>query len=228
MKGVPGEVPIRILIVDEHPIVRAGLRMLLENQPRMTVVGEAGSRGDAVAVAGREQPDMILLDLDLGAENGLDFLPELLSVAATAQVLVLTGIRDSEVHQRAVRLGAKGVVLKEKTADVLIKAMEKVHAGEAWLDRSTVSKVLARMSKAGEANGRDPEAAKIATLTARERDVIALVARGLGTKQIAEHLFISEKTVRNHLASIYSKLEVSYRLELAIYAYNHGLGASPV
>jgi len=201
--------------------------MLIENQPRMAVVGEAGDRSDAIAIACREHPDIILLDLDLGAESALDFLPELLSGAATARVLVLTYMRDTEVHQRAVELGARGLVLKDKTSDVLIKAIEKIHAGEAWLDRSMVAQALTRMSKAAETNGIDSDAAKISTLTAREREVIRLVAAGIGTRQIAERLFISEKTVRNHLASIYSKLGLSYRLELAVYAYQHGLSPTP-
>jgi DNA-binding NarL/FixJ family response regulator len=213
--------------VDDHAVVRAGFRMLIEDQQHMTVVGEAGNRSDALRIAAGESPDVVLLDLDLGAENALDFLPELVRAAPNAQVLVLTCMRDIKMHQRAVQLGAIGLVLKDKTSDVLIKAIERVHAGEAWLDRSIMAQALARSSKAGGTDGNDANAARISSLTAREREVITLVATGLTTSQIADRLFISEKTVRNHLVSIYSKLGISYRLELAIYAYQNGLCAPP-
>src|SRR5262249_7143313 len=203
MTSTPGASLIRVLIVDDHAVVRAGFRMLIEDQPSMAVVGEAGNRTDALATAASENPDVILLDLDLGVENALDFMPELLHLAPGARVLVLTCMRDIKMHQRAVQLGAMGLVLKDKTSDVLIKAIERVHAGEAWLDRSMVTQTLARSSKPGQTADYDASAARISTLTAREREVITLVATGLTTRQIADRLFISEKTVRNHLVSIY-------------------------
>src|SRR5262245_18780437 len=107
----------RVLIVDDHAVVRTGLRMLLESQPGFIVVGEAANRIDALATAVREQPDIILLDLDLGGENGLDCLAELLTAASMARVLILTGVRDTDMHRRAIRLGAMGLVLKEKAAE---------------------------------------------------------------------------------------------------------------
>ncbi|HSQ21059.1 MAG TPA: response regulator transcription factor, partial [Blastocatellia bacterium] len=128
--------PIKVLVIDDHVIVRAGLRMLIDNHDGMIVVGEAGNRVDALDAAAREQPDIILLDLDIGGESGLDFLRELITTAPGARILVLTGVRDPEAHRRAVHLGAMGLVLKDKAAEVLIKAIEKVHAGEVWLDRS--------------------------------------------------------------------------------------------
>ncbi|MCZ7572244.1 MAG: response regulator transcription factor [Ardenticatenaceae bacterium] len=218
---------IRVLIVDDHAVVRTGLRMLIETRPGLVVVGEAGNRADALAAAARQHPGIILLDLDLGAENGLDFLPELLSTAGESRVIVLTGLRDTEVHHRAVHLGAMGLVLKEQAAEVLLKAIEKVYAGETWLDRTMTASVLAQLARAREARAADPEAAKIATLTEREREVVALVGEGLKNRQIAERLSISETTVRHHLTSIFSKLEVSDRLELLIYAYRHDLATLP-
>jgi len=219
--------PIRILLIDDHAIVLAGLRMLIESKAGLKVVGEAGNRADALALAAREQPDIILLDLDLGRESGLDFLPELLSAAREARVIILTGVRDSQAHHRAVSLGAMGVVPKEKAAEVLIKAFEKVQAGEVWLDRSMMAKVLAEMSQARANKKIDPEAAKIATLTKREREVITLVGEGIKNKQIANRLFISEITVRHHLTSIFSKLNLSDRFDLIIYAYRNGLANPP-
>jgi two-component system, NarL family, nitrate/nitrite response regulator NarL len=219
--------PIRILLVDDHVIVRAGLRMLLENHNGMEVVGEAGSRADAVSIAAREQPEIILLDLDMGNESGLDFLRELLATATRARVVMLTGVRDPEAHRRAVLLGAMGLVLKDKAAEDLIKAIEKVHAGEAWLDRSLTASVLSEISNFDTSSRPDPQAKKIKSLTGREREVVGLVCEGLKNKQIADRLFISEATVRNHLTSILSKLELSDRFELALYAYRHHLAKPP-
>ncbi|MCZ7572249.1 MAG: response regulator transcription factor [Ardenticatenaceae bacterium] len=218
---------IRVLIVDDHAVVRAGLRMLIENQTGLTVVGEAGTGAEAVAAAARQQPNIILLDLALGAESGLDVLPELLVEAPEARVIVLTGLRETEVQHRAVRLGATGLVLKEQAAEDLLKAIRKVHAGEVWLDRAMTASVLTEMARARSIRHTDPEAAKIATLTEREREVIALLGEGLKNRQIARRLSISETTVRHHLTSIFSKLEVSDRLELLIYAFRHELTELP-
>jgi two-component system nitrate/nitrite response regulator NarL len=219
--------PIRILLIDDHVIVRAGLRMLIENHDRMIVVGEAGTRIDGLAIATREQPDIVLLDLDMGTESGLDFMPHLLAAAPSARIVILTGVRDAEAHRRAVHLGAIGLVLKEKAAEVLIKAIEKVHAGEVWLDRALTASVLSEMSKLNEQRKADPEAEKISFLTDREREVVGLVCEGLKNKQIGDRLFISEATVRNHLTSILSKLELSDRFELALFAYRHHLAKPP-
>jgi DNA-binding NarL/FixJ family response regulator len=205
--------PIRILIVDDHLVVRAGLHMLIENHPGMTVVAMASNRAEAMELAAKDSPNLILLDLDLRGESALTFLSQLRETTPNAQILVLTGLRDTDAHRQAVQLGAMGVVLKEHAPDVLIKAIEKVHAGEIWLDRPTMS---GRDQKEV-----DPEQTKIKSLTQREREVVALIAEGLKNRQIGERLFISETTVTHHLSSIYSKLGVSDRLELVIYAFTH-------
>jgi DNA-binding NarL/FixJ family response regulator len=227
---MPGSIaePIRILVIDDHVIVRAGLRILIENHEDMIVVGEAGTRTDALAIAAREQPDIILLDLDMGGESGLDFLRELLASARGTRVVVLTGVRDPEAHRRAIHLGAMGLVLKDKAAEVLIKAIEKVYNGEAWLDRSLTASVLSEMSREnGSGTKVDRDAEKVASLTDREREIVRLVCQGLKNKQIGDRLFISDATVRNHLTSILSKLELSDRFELALFAYRHHLGKPP-
>src|SRR5215510_1744276 len=226
--GVSGaNFPIRILLIDDHPMVRSGLRILIENQPGMKVVGEAGTRIEALTEAASQQPNLILLDLDLGVDNGADFIPELLATVQHARVLVLTGVLDPDAHRRAVCAGALGVMLKDKAVDVLIKAIERVHAGEVWLDRGMTASVLQEMSRPKDAKDDDPQSNKIAQLTQREREIIPLVGLGLKNKQIADRLFISEATVRNHLTSILSKLELSDRFELALFAYNHGLAELP-
>jgi two-component system, NarL family, nitrate/nitrite response regulator NarL len=221
------ENPIKILLVDDHVIVRAGLRMLIENHKGMAVVGEAGGRRDAIAIAASEQPDIILLDLDMGNESGLDFLRELLATATRARVVMLTGVRDTEAHRRAVLMGAMGLVLKDKAAEVLIRAIERVHAGEVWLDRSLTASVLSEISNVDRTGKPDPEAKKIGSLTSREREIVGLVCEGLKNKQIADRLFISEATVRNHLTSILSKLELSDRFEVALFAYRNHLAKPP-
>lgn len=218
------EPQIKVLIVDDHAVVRAGLRMLIEQDPEMKVTGLAGNRSEALAVATNEQPNIIILDIVLGDDDGLSFLSELREVAAGARVLVLTGLRSPESQRRAMRAGAMGVVLKEHAADVLIKAIKKVHQGEVWLDRFTMGSVFQEIT---ETKQPDPDKEKIATLTDREREVITLVGEGLKNKQIASRLFISETTVTHHLSSVFSKLEVSDRLELIIYAFRHGLAKLP-
>jgi len=215
---------IKVLLIDDHQIMRAGLRLLIDSQPGLKVIGEAGARDEAVALTVNERPDVILLDLDPGSSISLDFLPDLLACAPGARVIVLTGIFDQEVHLRAVRLGALGVVLKDQAKETILEAIEKVHAGEAWLHGGTIAKVLAQIS--GAQSGAKPlelEAARITSLTNREREIISLVSQGLKNQQIADRLFISEGTVRNHLTVIYEKLGVTDRFGLIIYATRHSL-----
>lgn len=214
---------IRLLLVEDHGIVRAGLRMLIESQPELALVGEAANRVEALALASREQPDVILLDLDLDGEIMLDNISALLAAANQARVVVLTGMRDPEIHRRAVRLGAVGLVLKDHAAEVLLRAIARVHAGEAWLEPAMVASVLGDMTRTQVARQCDAAKAKITSLTGREREVIGLLGEGLKNKHIAERLFISEATVRHHLTAIFAKLGVTDRLELVIYAYQHGL-----
>jgi two-component system nitrate/nitrite response regulator NarL len=224
MADTPSKDEIRVLIIDHHQLVRTGVRMLIESVPGMKVVGKASNRAEALALAASKKPNVILLEIDLGDEDGLAFLPELRETAKDARVLILTGVKEIETHRRAARLGAVGLVLKEHTGDVLLKAIKKVHQGEVWLDRSMMSILLNEMSAPDRV---DPEGAKIVSLTAREQGVIALIAEGLKNKQIAERLFISETTVTHHLSSIFSKLGVSDRLELVIYAFAHKLAKMP-
>lgn len=218
---------IRLLLVDDHALVRSGLRMLVESRAGIAVVGEAQGAAEAVALARQQQPDIILLDLDLAGESGLSIIPDLLQAAPGSRLLVLTGVRDLEAHQQAFASGAMGLVHKEQAATVLLKAIEKVHAGEMWIDRAMAARVIGGLSRAGAPARQDPEAAKILTLSRREREVIALIGEGLPNKRIAERLFVSEATVRHHLTSIFSKLDVSDRLELLVYAHRHRLIENP-
>lgn len=216
--------PIGVLIVDDHAVVRAGLRMLIDQDPDMKVTSVAGNRSEALAAATSDQPNIIILDIVLGDEDGISLLPELRAAAPNSRVLVLTGLRSSQSQRQAMRAGAMGIVLKEHAAEILIKAIKKVHHGEVWLDRLMVGSVLQEMTEEKQA---DPDQEKIATLTEREREVVSLVGEGLKNKQIAAKLFISETTVTHHLSSVFSKLAVSDRLELIIFAFRHGLAKLP-
>ena len=200
--------------------------MLIETHDGLRIVGEADNRADACEIAAREQPDLIILDLVLGQENGLDFMPDLLAAAAQAKMLILTALSDLEIHRRAIGLGAMGIVHKNKAAEVLLEAIEQVCAGEIWLDHQMAAILISEMRKSH--NRKDgSETAKIASLTAREREVIKLACTGMKNKQIGERLSVSEATVRNHLTSILSKLRLSDRFDLALYAFRHGLGDPP-
>ena len=223
----PAAKSIRILLVDDHAVVRAGLRLIIQSRAGMTIVGEAGNRDDALKLAASESPDIILLDLDLGGDSGMALINDLRAVAAEARIIILTGLRDTEAHRQAVLAGAMGIVKKEKAAEVLISAIERVCAGEAWLDPSLVAGVLNEVTGSNKTRKDDPEMEKIGSLTNREREVIVLVGEGIKNKEIASRLFISETTVRHHLTSIFDKLAVADRVELLIYAYRHGLASPP-
>jgi two-component system, NarL family, response regulator DevR len=215
---------IRVLIVDDHKIIRDGLRDLISSRGGMIVVGDAGNRAEALAVAARERPDVIVLDLDLADESGLDLIPELQRNDQEAAIIILTGVRDVTKRDKAMDLGARGVVLKDEGATELLNAIEKVHrAGEYWLEPGAAGRLLdrrrARITP-------DPEADKISRLTEREREIIALVGEGLENREIAERLrpVVAESTVRNNLSIVYDKLGIQGgRLGLLVYAYKHGL-----
>src|SRR5258705_651263 len=216
--------PIRTMIVDDHAVIRAGLRMLIEQDEPIAVVPMAGNCAEALERAASERPDIIILDLVLGDEDGLAFLPTLREKIPGSRVLVLTGVQNPDSHRTAIRRGAMGIVLKEHAAELLLKAIKKVYEGEVWIDRSMMGSMIQEFSKPTQVN---PEEAKIESLTLREREVIKLVGEGLKNSEIAERLYISETTETHHLSSVFSKLEVSDRLELIIYAFRHDLAKMP-
>jgi DNA-binding NarL/FixJ family response regulator len=225
MQAPPGN-PIRILLVDQNTLVREGLRLLIENNGHMAVVAEAGNGCDALAIAVTEQPDVILLDINHAMEDDLRLIRRLIEVARDARIIALTDTDDEDAHHNAVRLGAMGLVFKDQPANVLLKAIERVHAGEAWLDRSMTASLLSEMAHTVGQRA-DPNAERIGSLTERELQVVGLIAQGFKNKRIGERLFISEATVRNHLTSILSKLDLSDRFQLALFAYRHHLAKPP-
>ncbi len=219
----PAAMPIRVLLVDDHKSILWGLAQLINGaRPLMEVVGQATDRSETFALASREQPDLILLDIALGDENSLDFLPELLRECKT-RVLVLTGMRDPKLHDMAILKGARGLVHKAEPAETILKAIEKVHSGELWLDRTTTGRMFETMARGGRSEADELEAQMIGTLTVKERAVIAAIIlfRGATNRELAAHLNMGDKTLRNHLSSIYSKLSLKNRLELFGYALEH-------
>jgi len=221
--------PIRVFMIDDHRSILWGLERLIESgKPAMKVVGSAESVTAALKLLDSVQPDVILLDIDLGTENGIDGIPKL-SAISKARILVLTGVRDKAAHDRAVLAGACGVVEKESPAETILTAIDKVHDGQVWLDRAATGRIFVEFSKESAGQSADPERVKIGSLTVREREIVAITAGNAGAtaKTIAQILFISEHTLRNHLTSIYNKLEVANRLELFAYAHKHGLIKRP-
>jgi DNA-binding NarL/FixJ family response regulator len=201
--------------------------MLIETQDDMEVVGQAGSFASALTAVEQEKPDLVILDLDLGGIGIVERLPELLSASKDTRVLVLTGVHDAQLHRRAMRLGAMGLILKDQASETVLKAIRRVYAGEAWVDRSMTASLLAEISGVSKEKGIDREAAKIEMLSRREREIITVLCEGMSNKQIAGKLFISEATVRNHLTSILAKLELPDRFALAIFSYRYGLAKPP-
>jgi DNA-binding NarL/FixJ family response regulator len=214
---------IRIQLVDSHALVRAGLRLLIDRTGVTVVVAESATAADAVATAVRERPDVILFEPHLGSENDLECIRQLRCAVPESRVLVVTSIRDSQVHLQAIRLGACGVVVKDRNPELLIRAIERVHAGESWVERTTTASLLAELASTLSPTDVSPFAATIGQLTDRERDVIALIAEGFRNRQIAERLNVSEATVRHHLTSIFAKLRVPDRVTLTIFAIRHGI-----
>jgi two-component system nitrate/nitrite response regulator NarL len=215
---------ISVLIVHEHAVVGEGLRMLINNNRKMKVIGVARTGSEALSLAGSKLPNVILLDLDLDGEQGLSLLSQIRKVTRESRVLVLTTMQHRREYSKAVRLGVRGVILNTEGPDVLLKAIERVHYGEVWIDRSMMASLFNELT---EDSAMDPEVEKIASLTERERKVIALVAQGLRNKQIAQRLFVCETTVSHRLSSIFSKLNVSDRLGLVLYAFGNGLAEIP-
>lgn len=213
------------MLVDDHQTMLWGLTKLIESEkPRMDVVGTATTCDEALAKIGLLHPDVILLDLDLNGVSALEVLPALLSNSAS-NVLIFTGARDQATLDLAIFKGARGVLRKDASAEHVIKAIEKTAAGEIWLDRQTLGRVFSEFVVPKAPPQRDPAVEKHESLTAREQKVIYAVVEGSGALNaaLAERLFISEHTLRNHLTSIYHKLGVSNRLELYVYAVKHQL-----
>jgi two-component system nitrate/nitrite response regulator NarL len=216
------DTPIRIMLVDDHKTMLWGLEKLIEGAGSdLQLVGTAHNNDSALQQAAALRPDVIVLDLDLEGRSSVEILPQLLQQSG-AKVLILSGNRDQALLTQAVRLGARGVVGKEASAEVVLNGIRSVHRGEMCLDPSLMSALLGQLTAPPKEN---PEAARIATLTPKERKIVAVIVEGNGApnKELASRLFIAEPTLRNNLTTIYQKLGVANRLELYVYATRHGV-----
>jgi DNA-binding NarL/FixJ family response regulator len=213
---------IRVVLVDDHRSVLWGLEKLIQSAaPCMQVVETATGGADALAAVGKHKPDVVLLDLDLGDEDGLHLVPQIRKLGS--KVVILTGLRDAEVERRAIFAGASGLVHKSTPADVILQAIRRVHEGELWLDRTTTAEIFDSFWKKTDRNS-GHALTGTGTLTTSERNIIVAVTahKGAPNKIIADALHISSHTLRNHLASIYGKLGVHRRLDLVLYAMENG------
>ena len=216
-------IPIRVLLIDSHQIVLWGLEKLINSEsPRMEVVGKATNGVDARRLAKENQLDIVLLDLDLGEEKGVDIIPDLLR-EGNFHIIIFTEIRDQTAIDVAVFNGARGVVYKEDPTQTILKAIQKVHDGELWLDRRTTGRVFINFLRAGRKAPADSVMERITVLTRKERAIVNAFANeaGASNKKIARTLSISEQTLRNHLTSIFSKLEITNRFDLFMFAKLH-------
>ena len=204
---------IRVLVADDHAVVRQGLRTLLELQEDMSVVAEAADGEEAVELAAELHPDVALVDLVMPRRDGIETIRRMREVTPETRAIVLTSFLDEESLVPAVRAGAVGYLLKDAQPQELVRAVRTVHAGEALLSPAVTARLLERV-----AGGREE-----APLTEREQEVLRLVARGLPNKRIARELGVSEKTVKTHVSNILAKLGVDDRTQAALYAVRAGL-----
>jgi DNA-binding NarL/FixJ family response regulator len=227
--GIPSRSKIRIVVADDHPIFRDGLCKLLALEEDFEVVAQAQDGRQVLDVLQQYEPDILLLDLKMPGLDGLATLQRLQVSKNKTRVIVLTASDDKNEFVQAMKLGTSGIVLKQTATELLIKSIRKVHAGEIWLDSHTTAAVIrqfvandeqpAPMVPAATA----PRDRERSPLSQREREIVALVAQGFKNKEMAEKMFISEQTVKNHLHNIFDKLGVSDRLELALYAIHNNL-----
>jgi DNA-binding NarL/FixJ family response regulator len=211
--------PIRILIADDHPIFRDGLRRLLESEPGFSVAGEASDGIEAVALAKELKPDILLLDLAMPRMPGMDALRELAISQTPVRTILLTAMAERPQILEAMQLGARGVVLKESATQVLLKSISTVMQGGSWVGHESVSDLKQLVL---EQAAPEQQAARYG-LTRREMQMVAAIVEGFSNREIAQKFNVREDTVKHHLTSIFSKLGVSTRLELALFALEHRL-----
>src|SRR6476620_3991190 len=221
--GTPTKSKIRIVVADDHPIFRDGLCRLLALEEDFEVVAQAQDGRQVLDVLQQHEPDILLLDLKMPGLDGLATLQRLQIAKNKTRVIVLTASDDKNEFVQAMKLGTSGIVLKQTATELLIKSIRKVHAGEIWLDSHTTAAVMRQFSSPMESAPMGSRDRDRSPLSQREREIVVLVAQGFKNKEMAEKMFISEQTVKNHLHNIFDKLGVSDRLELALYAIHKNI-----
>jgi DNA-binding NarL/FixJ family response regulator len=211
-----GPAPIRVLLVDDHQVVRRGLRTFLEVQPDIEVVGEAGDGDEGVLRAQELNPDVILMDVKMPGTDGIAALRKLREEGSKARVLVVTSFTEQRTVVPALRAGAAGYVYKDVDPDALAGAIRSVHAGHVLLQPEVADALLSQEQPTGQGRGN--------ALTEREREVLSLIADGRSNREIARALVLSEKTVKTHVSNILMKLDLADRTQAALWAVRHGIG----
>ncbi len=210
---------LRLMLVDDHEVVRLGMRALLERHPTFSVVGEAASEDEAVELALELEPDIVLMDIRLAGGSGIEACEKIKTLLPDTKVLMLTSFAEDELLFAAIRAGASGYLLKQIAGGDVVRAIEAAARGESMLDPSLTQRVFFEVRR----SIKKEEAVAFQDLTAQERQVLLLIAQGKTNREIATELFLSEGTVRNYVSSILSKLGVSNRAEAAAYAIKHHL-----
>ena len=209
----------RIILVDDHEVVRLGLKSLLERHPQFEVVGEASSARDALEQVAALEPDVVVMDIRLPGTSGIEACEQIVDNHPNTKVIMLTSYAEDEMLFSAIRAGASGYVLKQIASEELVKAIEAVGRGEALLDPAVTQRVFQEVRRAV----KEEEASAFAHLSQQEKHVLLLVSEGKTNREIAKNLFLGEGTVRNYVSSILSKLGVNNRAEAAAYAVEHSL-----
>jgi DNA-binding NarL/FixJ family response regulator len=216
--------PLRVLIADDHPLFRSGLRALLGAVPDTAVVGEAKTGEEAIGLAAELQPDVVVMDLQMPGISGIDATRRIFDISPHVGVLVVTMFEDDYSVFAAMRAGAKGYVLKDAAEEEMLHAIRAVGKGEAIFSPAVARRVMDFFTGARSEVERAPPARAFPELTNREREVLDLIAQGLSNPEIAAHLYLSPKTVRNHISSIFAKLQVADRAQAIVRAREAGLG----
>ncbi|RRJ88761.1 DNA-binding response regulator [Gulosibacter macacae] len=212
---------IRVALVDDQQLFRGGIRMLIDSQPDMTFVGEASDGAEAVRLAAMEQPDVMLMDVRMPVMDGIEATQQIAARGLDTRVLVLTTFDLDKAVARAVAAGASGFVLKDADPEFLLAAIRTVHSGAEVFAAQATADLIRRFSQSPDRLGGEPE--EFAALTEREREMFFLAAKGMSNSEIAKQEFLSEATVKTHISRILAKLSLRDRVQLVVFAYEHGL-----